>query len=757
MKKVQFFLTLIFIFLSPTLTNAQNNALNFDGIDDRVDLNLLDFTSNDQISISVWVKPALINNLQNVIEIADLNGHAIWLNTNGGFYGSSVFATSGWTKVESPNSVLTANKWYHLAYTYDGINQNIYLNGVLMATNPISQQFANSPSGNTSISDDSGVFKGAIDEIRIWSYARSKAEIRASMYKELVGNETNLVAYFNSNANSGVSLVDNSVNSNTGTLINMAGTEWSPSAAFFGPKRAMQFITDDYVTIPSTFGLASTSTSAECWVNLPSTSEKGAFVHLGNHDVGYGIGVGSTLWDNLGNELIVLYDLVRWIPTGVNIGTGWHHVAFTVDGVGNCTVFLDGVSVFSEVGDPIDPIIPSGNSSIASSQNLTRVLTNGTIDEVRVWNDIRTESEIRENMYKTLLGTEANLVAYYNLDTKDVADVTVGGNDGIITGDGDESVNSTAFNTWLNTNNTSWTTATNWSNGIPVSTDNVGIYNYSGSSPILSGTPTVNNLIIGTSANITLSSNLTVNGNLFLYDNLDLNGQTITFGSTSTLFEDTGLISGNTGTITTTRNFSSVNENVAGFGITLNAGYMGSTVVSRGHTVQTGAINNSVKRYFDITPTSDAELNATVTFNYDDSELNGLNEANLKLFQSTDGGSSWVNKGGTINTVNNTISVSYNNSIGGRWTAAEDLTLSVEENVIDGFNMYPNPAEKTLILTAKEEIKHVEIFNLLGQQQIKKLINSKHTYLDLSLLPTGNYIIKIYTESAVKSVKFVLM
>ena len=41
----------------------------------------------------------------------------------------------------------------------------------------------------------------------------------------------------------------------------------------------------------------------------------------------------------------------------------------------------------------------------------------GEIDEVRIWNTDRTSAEIRANMHHELQGNEANLVAYYKLDT----------------------------------------------------------------------------------------------------------------------------------------------------------------------------------------------------------------------------------------------------------------------------------------------------------------------------------------------------
>lgn len=61
------------------------------------------------------------------------------------------------------------------------------------------------------------------------------AEIRANMHQELVGNKTNLAPYYKFDAISGTTLTDISSHSNTGTLLGMADTAWTPSAALFYP------------------------------------------------------------------------------------------------------------------------------------------------------------------------------------------------------------------------------------------------------------------------------------------------------------------------------------------------------------------------------------------------------------------------------------------------------------------------------------------------------------------------------------------
>ena len=61
----------------------------------------------------------------------------------------------------------------------------------------------------------------------------------------------------------------------------------------------------------------------------------------------------------------------------------------------------------------------------------------GELDEIRFWDDKRTATEIKDNMFKELSGTESNLIAYYKMTDQSgstVTDNSSNNNNGIITG-----------------------------------------------------------------------------------------------------------------------------------------------------------------------------------------------------------------------------------------------------------------------------------------------------------------------------------
>ena len=667
------FKVLMSILLAGSLLWAQNNALDFDGTDDEVSMSLIDFTSTDKISISAWVKPDNVNSLQNVVEIGDANGHALWLNANGGFFAGSVFATSGWDIVTSGNSILAQNKWQHIAYTYDGTNQKIYLNGVEVGTNSIAEEFAASPTGDSGISEESGPFSGTIDEVRFWNDARTETEIRQNMYQELSNpaGETNLVAYYKFNETSGTSSAD-SKGSNTGTLTNMAGSEWTTSSAIFGPKNCLNFDgTDDYILMPN---LTETSSGTiEMWISPEATGAENPI--YGNGPVG---SLSMALRVTSSYELRFSVHDGSWHEINSNVNTisttGWTHIAATWNG-STGSVYVNGV--FQKSGNCSTITTFVGNCNLGGSTILGSMdYFSGKIDEFRVWDDLRSETEIRENMCKTLTGNESNLVAYYNFDNATgttLQDFSGNGNDGTLTNmANDDWVASAAFNTWLNSTSTSWATASNWSRGIvPGSSDNTGIYSYSGGSePALAGSTFVKIIYLAPSSSLTLNAGITITEMLILDNNLDLNGQTVALGNGKLLVEGNGRIIGSSGKIRMANNTSAPlsSENFGGLGAEITTAIDPvSLTVERGHAAQTGGGNNSILRYYDITPSTNTGLNATLVFHYEDAELNGLTEANLDLYKSTDGGSTWTNMGGTVNTTDNTVTLAGIDGFS-RWT-----------------------------------------------------------------------------------------
>jgi len=198
-----------------------------------------------------------------------------------------------------------------------------------------------------------------------------------------------------------------------------------------------------------------------------------------------------------------------------------------------------------------------------------------------------------------------------------------------------------------------------------------------------SGGETFNNLTVNKAAgDVRLGGGVTVNGTLTVTSgDFDLNGYTCILGSSATLSETAGnTVKGTSGVIKTTRTLNAPNGvNVAGLGAVITSLVnMGSTVIERGHEVQSGNGNDGIERYYNISPATNSGLNATLKFYYDESELNGTTESELTLFRSSDSGVNWSSEGGTCTPANNVIEKTGISSFL-RWTASSSSSpLPVE-------------------------------------------------------------------------------
>ncbi len=223
---------------------------------------------------------------------------------------------------------------------------------------------------------------------------------------------------------------------------------------------------------------------------------------------------------------------------------------------------------------------------------------------------------------------------------------------------------------------------------------------------------TMNNFSVNNSAGVTLTNSSTVNG-IFSITGGDLTtgANTVTLGSVGQLIETAG----NTiiGTIQTTRTVSqNVAESFGGLGVTLNAAGNdpGSTSVTRVTGVASSFYSHhSILRYFDIVPTNNSGLNATVDYYYDNSELNSQNASTLSLWNSDDNGTTWLGLDGIVDTTLRRIRSTGVNTLA-RLTAA-DASNSLDAvgftyGVLGAWNMLSlplnviDPAKTTIFPTA---------------------------------------------------------
>ena len=128
----------------------------------------------------------------------------------------------------------------------------------------------------------------------------------------------------------------------------------------------------------------------------------------------------------------------NWINTGFIAPEGtWTHLAFTYSSSQNrFQLFADGRRVYSstgtgEIGDADET---HNFFKIGARREGSGQFFHGEIDEVRVWNIVRSETEIRARMNTSLQGNESGLVGYWNFDNGTTNDLSNHGNHGVLRG-----------------------------------------------------------------------------------------------------------------------------------------------------------------------------------------------------------------------------------------------------------------------------------------------------------------------------------
>jgi hypothetical protein len=231
-----------------TVSNGAGYALDFDGTDDFIDCgNSSSVNITDNITLEAWFKSDKFESTQSIIKKnGSGSGYELSLSSNGNVF-FRLNGSDSWRANSSSLYPHDGNTWMHVAATYDGTKMTIYINGVAedTDTNPLTSINTNSNNlviGTNASDSTSGLFDGAIDEVRVWNVIRSEAEIRETMCKRLTGSESGLVGYWRFDNVSGTNVNDLTSNNNDGTMHNMNAFNYVWSGASLGNESAFDYV-----------------------------------------------------------------------------------------------------------------------------------------------------------------------------------------------------------------------------------------------------------------------------------------------------------------------------------------------------------------------------------------------------------------------------------------------------------------------------------------------------------------------------------
>jgi hypothetical protein len=232
-------------------------ALRFDGTSDFVQLSetssMLSPGWQDTKTVELWVKPtgtSFCNALSPGNCDAIFGDRPRWWGiSRGNVDGVDRIWVWNWDGNSDAVAIdFTPGEWIHVAMVHSGGMLSAYKNGVLVGSVPsgTTQQpniatalpwlqlggVINTPTRNWT-------FSGDLDEVRIWTLARTAAELAADMNRPLSGSEAGLAAYYRMSNESGTVLTDDSGHGWTGALRDGCCSvpadgpiTWVPSGAF---------------------------------------------------------------------------------------------------------------------------------------------------------------------------------------------------------------------------------------------------------------------------------------------------------------------------------------------------------------------------------------------------------------------------------------------------------------------------------------------------------------------------------------------
>lgn len=180
-----------------------------------------------------------------------------------------------------------------------------------------------------------------------------------------------------------------------------------------------------------------TDLTLEAWVQVDMANPGGTFVggQTPGGGAAYGLGGGIGTPTSAVISVSTPFTDAVFAPNAINPGPNWVHIAGTFDGT-NLTIFVDGAQVATSVHSnpgslsPVERLI-MGRFAVSGAT----LFFAGALDEIRIWNVVRTPAEIMASYQVELSGNEPGLVGYYKFDETSgdvILDSSSRGNDGFL-------------------------------------------------------------------------------------------------------------------------------------------------------------------------------------------------------------------------------------------------------------------------------------------------------------------------------------
>lgn len=218
MKRKMFFVASLYLAILMMIACAprkvKNRVLALDGDGDYVAIeDSLSLTIEGSATLEAWIYPLEIKGWSQIIAKGDTafreepyylrmeNDPEMTIEIEFGFWQPGMREAVDFIELRVAPQVVI-KKWNHIAAVLDFESRimKLYLNGVPLVSQATEWRIGTDramPVNIGAMTDGSQFFRGFIDEVRIWSVARTQEEIQSAMNMSLTGNEEKLVGYWN--------------------------------------------------------------------------------------------------------------------------------------------------------------------------------------------------------------------------------------------------------------------------------------------------------------------------------------------------------------------------------------------------------------------------------------------------------------------------------------------------------------------------------------------------------------------------------
>jgi len=404
-------LSLLVFFFSITQSNAQNKVINFDGVNDYVDLGSTVGTGIR--TIEMWFKPGVAINAQTssysplILRDETPNANEFGLTfspnsaSNSGELMFYIFAGSNTSyRIYSNSNRWYANQWYHVAAViHPSQGMMLFIDG----TKQISTNNYIFPPVQTNSSLTVGsfgaianrYFEGSIDDIRLSDSALYTSNFTPSCPD--LGALVSTIGVWNFNDSSNTSItIDSSNNMNNGIIYGATGVTENICTIPI-PSNAMNFDgVDDYIDLGSTVG--SGVRTIEMWfkpsvaINTQTSNYSPLILRDETPNTNeFGL---TFLPNSTSNSGELMFYLFAGSNTSYRIYSNsnrwyanqWYHIAAVIHPSQGMMLFIDGTKQISTNNYIFAPVQSNFPVSIASWGGAANRFFSGTIDDLRFSN-----------------------------------------------------------------------------------------------------------------------------------------------------------------------------------------------------------------------------------------------------------------------------------------------------------------------------------------------------------------------------------